>query len=157
MSAALLLYPTGYVVGFTASATGPVTITTINGAPATNTIFFPLKIAESYFAELVITASTGTVDAVLRHSTDNAATFRALPLKFTQLASGPGTAGLVFKPAVGLSDAASVTTGATTGTAIASNVPFNVRAVQLYVTLGTPGATSGTLTFTMAQKGTSVQ
>ena len=153
-----LIQNVSQIVAFTVAATGAVTITSVNGiAPQPGmTQWFVLRFAEGYLAELVLTASAGAVDGVLRHSTDGGVTFRPLPLKFAQLAT-PGTAALVFKPVIGLSDAAFVPTGATTGAAVAANFPFNSKFLQLYLTLATPGTTSGQLIFTMTAKGNTVE
>ena len=157
MSASGLLYPGTQIVNFTANATGAVTITGINGAVPASAAFFALKMAEGYYAELVVTASTGTVDAALQQSTDGGLTFRTLPLKFGQLAGGPGSTVLAFKPMIGLSDPAYAGSPALTGAATAVNVPFNLKFVRLFVTLGTAGATTGQIVFTLNPKGQVVQ
>lgn len=159
MSAASILTPTSQVVTFSVAATGAATVTSINGTTPASGTSFALKYAESYTAELLVTTSAGTVDVALQHSTDNGATFRTLPLKFAQSATASATASslLIFKPAVGLSDAAIAVTPALTGTAVATNFPFNFKTMRAFATLGTAGATVFSIVFTMASKGTVVQ
>lgn len=159
MSASGYLNSGTQIVNFTAAATGAVTITSINGVavPANASGFFSTKFAEGYLAELVLTASTGTVDGALQHSTDGGITFRTLPLKFAQVAAGPGSAMLAFKPMIGLSDIAYAGTPALTGAAVAINIPFQQKAVRLFLTLGTAGTTTGQLILTLNPKGNVLQ
>lgn len=152
-----LLQPTTQVVTFSVAATGAATVTAINGATPTVSTFFALKYAESYYAELIVGTSAGTVDVALQHSTDNGVTFRTLPLKFGQSTVAGSVSALLFKPAIGLSDAAQAITPALTGAAVATNIPFNIKAVRAYATLGTGGATTFTIAFTMQPKGNIVQ
>jgi hypothetical protein len=146
MSASGLLTPTSKVVSQSIAATGAGTA-------------FALPFAEGYYASLLVTTSQGTVDVALQDSPDSGTTWRTLPLKFTQSASSSATTsyGLAFKPAIGLSDAAAVATPALTGTAVATNMPFNIKYVRPYVTLGSAGTTVLSITFTMTPKGNVVQ
>lgn len=159
MSASGLIQPTTYNVAFTAAVTGAATVVSVNGAVPAVTSSFQLKFAEGYYAELVVPTSAGTVDVALQHSTDNGVTFRTLPLKFAQsTAASPTTASvLIFKPAIGLSDAAAAPVPALTGAAVATNFPFNIKLLRPYVTLGTAGTTNFNIIFTMTQKGNVVQ
>jgi len=141
----VLLKPTTQNVTQTIAATGAGTA-------------FVLKQAESYYAEVVLTTSAGTVDIALQHSTDSGATWQTLPLKFGQVAAAPGNSSPIsFKTMAGLSDAATAFTPALTGAAQAANVPFNIAMVRPYVTLGTAGATTFSIRFTMMAKGTTVE
>ena len=106
-----------------------------------------------------MTTSAGTVDIALQHSTDGGTTYRTLPLKFVQsTAASATTVGvLIFKPAIGINDAASTPVPALTGAAVATNFPFNYKNLRAYATLGTAGATVFTINFTMTPKGNIVQ
>jgi len=159
MSASGLIQNTTQVVTFSVAATGAATITSINGQTPSQTAYFALKFAEGYYAELVVPTSAGTVDVALQHSTDGGLTFRTLPLKFAQSAAASATTSsvLIFKPAIGLSDAAAAPVPALTGAAVSTNVPFNLKYVRAFATLGTGGATVFSIYFTMTPKGNVVQ
>ncbi len=146
MAASGLITPQSKIVSVSIAATG---------AGST----FSLPYAEGYYASLSVTTSQGNVDVALQDSPDNGTTWRTLPLKFTQstAASATVTTGLVFKPSIGLSDAAAVVLPVLTGTALATNLPFNVKYVRPYVTLGSAGTTVLSITFTMEPKGNTVQ
>jgi hypothetical protein len=159
MSASGMLQPNSQVVTFSIAATGAATVTSINGSTPASGASFALKYAEGYTAELLVTTSAGTVDVALQHSTDGGTTFRTLPLKFAQSASASATASslLIFKPAIGLSDAATAVTPALTGTAVATNLPFNYKVLRAFATLGTAGATVFSIIFTVTPKGNVIQ
>jgi hypothetical protein len=159
MSASGLLIPSTQVVTFSVAATGAATVTSINGQVPASGTSFSLLYGESYYAELVVPTSTGTVDVALQHSTDNGVTFRTLPLKFAQSTAASATTAsvLIFKPAVGLSDAAAAPVPALTGAAVSTNFPFNIKAVRAFATLGTAGATVFSIYFTASQKGNITQ
>lgn len=159
MSASGLLASNSQVVTFSVAATGAATVTLINGTNPASGTSFALKYAEGYTAELLVTTSAGTVDVALQHSTDAGVTFRTLPLKFAQSATASATASslLIFKPAIGLSDAAVAVTPALTGTAVATNFPFNYKVMRAFATLGTAGATVFSIVFTVTPKGNVVQ
>jgi hypothetical protein len=154
-----LISPSTQVVTFSVAATGAATVTAINGAVPSSGASFSLNFAEGYYAELVVPTSTGTVDVALQHSTDNGATFRTLPLKFAQSAAASTTTSsvLIFKPAIGLSDAAAAPVPALTGAAVATNFPFNYKVLRAFATLGTAGATVFSIAFTMTPKGDIIQ
>lgn len=159
MSASGMITPSTWVYTFSVAATGAATLTAVNGATPASGASFALPFAEGYYAELVVPTSTGTVDVALQHSIDNGATFRTIPLKFAQSAAASATATsvLIFKPFVGLSDAAAAPVPALTGAAVATNAPFNYRTLRAFATLGTAGATIFSIAFTMTAKGNVVQ
>lgn len=155
MSASSLIQPSTQVVSFSVAVTGASTV--LSGGIPNQTGFFQLKHGEGYYAELQVATSTGTVDIALQHSTDGGTTWKTLPLKFTQSAAAGSVSALAFKAAIGLSDAAAAVAPALTGTAAAANIPFNLKMVRAYATLGTPGATTFNIAFNMTPKGSVVQ
>ena len=159
MSASSLISPVTQIVTFSVAATGAATVTAINGATPASGASFALPFAEGYYAELVVPTSAGTVDVALQHSIDGGVTFRTIPLKFAQSAAASATATsvLIFKPMIGLSDAAVAPVPALTGAAVATNFPFQYRTLRAFATLGTAGATVFSIAFTMTPKGNVVQ